>query len=112
MAQENGYNLILCNTDEDAAKEAQYLQVLMEKRVDGIILATTGQSLRAVREIRTLWLDIEEFYRKTRLSDSLVGLRNSVQCALIIARAAQRNRISRGCHYREDSRVLETASPR
>lgn len=58
VAQENGYNLILCNTDEDAAKEAQYLQVLMEKRVDGIILATTGQSLRAVREIR---------YRKTPL---------------------------------------------
>jgi L-aspartate oxidase len=66
---------------------------------------------RAVRELRTLWLDIEDFYRKTRLSDSLVGLRNSVQAALIIARAAQRNRISRGCHYREDSQALENARP-
>jgi len=66
---------------------------------------------RAVRELRTLWLDIEEFYRKTRISDSLIGLRNSVQAALIVARAAQRNRISRGCHYREDSRVLEDARP-
>jgi len=52
VAQENGYNVILCNTDEDPAKETQYLRVLMEKRVDGIILATTGASRRAVREIR------------------------------------------------------------
>jgi L-aspartate oxidase len=58
---------------------------------------------RAIRDLRQLWLDIEEFYRKTRLSDGLIGLRNSVQTALIVAYAAHRNRMSRGCHYREDS---------
>ncbi len=58
---------------------------------------------RAIRDLRQLWLDIEEFYRKTRLSDGLIGLRNSVQTALIVAYAAHRNRVSRGCHYREDS---------
>ena len=52
VAQENGYNVILCNTDEDPAKETQYLRVLMEKRVDGIILATTAGSLQAVRDVR------------------------------------------------------------
>jgi LacI family transcriptional regulator len=52
VAQENGYNVILCNTDEDAAKEAQYLRVLMEKRVDGIILATTAGSRQMVRDVR------------------------------------------------------------
>jgi len=57
---------------------------------------------RAIRDLRQLWLDIEEFYRKTRLSDGLIGLRNSVQTALIVAYAAHRNRTSRGCHYRED----------
>jgi L-aspartate oxidase len=57
---------------------------------------------RAIRDLRQLWLDIEEFYRKTRLSDGLIGLRNSVQTALIVAYAAHRNRVSRGCHYRED----------
>ena len=51
-AQENGYNVILCNTDEDPAKETQYLRVLIEKRVDGIILATTAGSLQAVRDVR------------------------------------------------------------
>jgi L-aspartate oxidase len=58
---------------------------------------------RAIRDLRQLWLDIEEFYRKTRLSDELIGLRNSVQTALIVAYAAHHNRSSRGCHYREDS---------
>jgi L-aspartate oxidase len=61
---------------------------------------------RAIRDLRQLWLDIEEFYRKTRLSDGLIGLRNSVQTALIVAYAAHRNRVSRGCHYREDGRTL------
>jgi LacI family transcriptional regulator len=51
-AQANGYNVILCNTDEDPAKETQYLRVLIEKRVDGIILATTAGSLQAVRDVR------------------------------------------------------------
>jgi L-aspartate oxidase len=67
---------------------------------------------RAIRDLRQLWLDIEEFYRKTRLSDGLIGLRNSVQTALIVAYAAHRNRTSRGCHYREDSHPLaKTATP-
>jgi L-aspartate oxidase len=58
---------------------------------------------RAIRDLRHIWLDIEDFYRKTRLSDGLIGLRNSVQVALIVAQAAHRNKISRGCHFREDS---------
>ena len=67
---------------------------------------------RAIRDLRQLWLDIEEFYRKTRLSDGLIGLRNSVQTALIVAYAAHRNRVSRGCHYREDEHSqAKTATP-
>jgi len=41
------------------------------------------------------------------LSDALIGLRNSVQTALIVSYAAHRNRTSRGCHYREDSHQRE-----
>ncbi|MGE5551846.1 MAG: LacI family DNA-binding transcriptional regulator [Bacteroidota bacterium] len=35
-----GYNVILCNTDRDALKEAAYIGLLVEKRVDGIIFAS------------------------------------------------------------------------
>jgi len=58
---------------------------------------------RAIRELRHLWNEIETFYRTTKLSDGLIGLRNGVEVALIIAQAAQHNRQSRGCHYRQDS---------
>ena len=58
---------------------------------------------RAIRELRHLWNEIETFYRTTKLSDGLIGLRNAVEAALIVARAAYHNRQSRGCHYRQDS---------
>ena len=38
-----GYNVVLCNTDEDTNKEIDYLKVLLEKRIDGIALATCFQ---------------------------------------------------------------------
>lgn len=37
-----GYSLILCNSDENVEKEKEYLKVLEEKKVDGIILAPAG----------------------------------------------------------------------
>jgi len=58
---------------------------------------------RAIRELRHLWNEIETFYRATKLSDGLIGLRNAVEVALIVAEAARHNRQSRGCHYRSDS---------
>jgi LacI family transcriptional regulator len=35
-------NLILCNSDEDAGHERLYLDLLVEKRVDGLIVAPAG----------------------------------------------------------------------
>ncbi len=66
-------------------------------------LARNAERLaRAIRELRHLWNEIETFYRTTKLSDGLIGLRNAVEVALIIAQAALHNRQSRGCHFRED----------
>ncbi len=39
---EKGYNLVLCNTDEDPSKERLYLNVMLEKRIDGLIMAPVG----------------------------------------------------------------------
>jgi L-aspartate oxidase len=67
-------------------------------------LIRSGDRLsRAIRELRHLQNEIETFYRTTKLSDGLIGLRNAVEAALIIAKAARHNRQSRGCHYRTDS---------
>ncbi|MBE0409971.1 MAG: L-aspartate oxidase [Anaerolineales bacterium] len=58
---------------------------------------------RAIRELRHLWNEIESFYRNTRLNDGLIGLRNAVEVALIVAQAARHNLLSRGVHYRSDT---------
>ena len=57
---------------------------------------------RTLRELHHLRREIEGFYRKSRMTDGLIGLRNSVQAALIVANAAHMNTVSRGCHYREE----------
>ena len=62
---------------------------------------------RAIRELRHLWNEIETFYRTTKLSDGLIGLRNAIEAALIIAQAAQHNRQGRDCHFRTDSVSVE-----
>ncbi|MDE1917826.1 MAG: LacI family DNA-binding transcriptional regulator [Sphingomonadales bacterium] len=45
IAYERGMRVILCNTDEDPAKEAMYLQLMQEERVAGVILAPTRKGL-------------------------------------------------------------------
>jgi LacI family transcriptional regulator len=47
-AQLAGYSVLLCNSDDNAEKEAQYLELLLSKRVDGIILNKTPGPLSAV----------------------------------------------------------------
>ena len=41
IAEKNGFHVILCNSDENPEKEANYVNVLLQRRVDGIIIAPT-----------------------------------------------------------------------
>jgi L-aspartate oxidase len=66
------------------------------------LVRSTRRLDRAISDLRNLQIDITRFYSQSKLSDSLIGLRNSVQSALIVAQAAWENKVSRGCHYRED----------
>ncbi|MBM2843014.1 MAG: L-aspartate oxidase, partial [Anaerolineales bacterium] len=81
--------------------DMQTIQSIMWNYV-GLVRSPEGLS-RAIRELRHLLNEIETFYRATKLSDGLIGLRNAVEAALIVAEAARHNRQSRGCHYRRDA---------
>ena len=73
-AFEAGFNVILCNSDDSPNKQAQYIRVLHEKQVDGLIVLTSGGDdelvglLRAVdvpkvlvdREVDELAVDLVE----------------------------------------------------
>ncbi len=39
-ASQNGFNVIFCNTDEDIEKEKAYLELMLQRRVDGILIAS------------------------------------------------------------------------
>jgi LacI family transcriptional regulator len=38
-----GYTLVLCNTDDEPHRQSVYLQVLAERRIDGLIVVSTGE---------------------------------------------------------------------
>ena len=48
-AQKAGYSVLLCNSDDKQEKEAVYLELLLSKRVDGIILNKTPGGLSLIQ---------------------------------------------------------------
>jgi L-aspartate oxidase len=87
----------------DAALIAQDLSVIRHILWNYVGLVRTAPRLeRAQRELSHLETEIERFYRKSKLTDGLIGLRNAVGAAKAIAQAAWENKNSIGCHYRAD----------
>ncbi len=66
------------------------------------LVRSTRRLERALRELRHLEDEIERFYRVSRLTDELIGLRNAIRTAIVVTEAAWRNKHSIGCHYRVD----------
>ncbi len=56
----------------------------------------------AARRVQILYNETEEFYKKTKVFDSLIELRNLITCAHLIIKAAQTRKESRGLHYTLD----------
>lgn len=57
---------------------------------------------RAKEDLIYLENRIEKFYKETKITDNLIGLRNGVRTSRLIAEAAFKNKKSQGCHYRLD----------
>ena len=51
VATEAGYGVLLCNTDDDPAKEARYIYQLVRRRIDGLIIAATRDSAPILRDL-------------------------------------------------------------
>lgn len=62
------------------------------------ISRTEKRLRRAVNDLEYLRHRIERFYKDAKLTDDLIGLRNGIQAALLIARAALSNPKTMGCH--------------
>src|SRR5512142_3407578 len=47
-ASKHGFSVMFCNTDESKDEEAEYLHVLLQKQVDGVILVPACSSVDSV----------------------------------------------------------------
>lgn len=51
-AATNGFHVILCNTDENPEKESNYISVLLQRRIDGIIIAPSTADARRLTSLK------------------------------------------------------------
>jgi LacI family transcriptional regulator len=51
VAQANGYFVILCNTDESVEKQDQYVQMLLRRRIDGILFVPASSAAAPIELI-------------------------------------------------------------
>ncbi|MDD5709786.1 MAG: L-aspartate oxidase [Candidatus Marinimicrobia bacterium] len=76
------------------------LQTIMWDYV-GIVRSTVHLN-RALRRMSTLYDEIEDYYRRTRINKDMLELRNLSAVAYLIVRSALRRSESRGLHYMSD----------
>ena len=50
-AKEHGYSLILCNTDEDPQTESFYISLMIDRRVDGFIIAPSMKAEASLKRL-------------------------------------------------------------
>ena len=63
------------------------------------IIRTARRLERARADLNYLKNRIDDFYRRAQLTPVVIGLRNGVRTAFIVALSAFKNRISRGAHF-------------
>lgn len=74
---EMGYNLFVCNTYEEVDRESHNLELLLDKRVDGIIITPTGHDQPIYTEFNKLAIPLVYVDRKPPHSPgTLVGVDN------------------------------------
>ncbi len=59
-----GYSVFICNTDDDAGKEARYLDTLLGQRVGGIVVVPTAASATELRRVQERQMPIVQVHRK------------------------------------------------
>ena len=75
--RQHGYHTIFCNTDEDPAREDEYLRLLSARQIDGLIIAPTGVHSKHLTQMDKTGLPIVLLDRQTPCIDApIVGVDN------------------------------------
>src|SRR6201987_1568961 len=68
-ARANGYTVLICNADEDRAKEEAALQLLLDRKVSGVINCSTGANLDLLRAFQKSGAVLVDFDRESGLNN-------------------------------------------
>jgi LacI family transcriptional regulator len=86
VAQASGYSLILCNSDEDLAKEAHYVDVLVAEQISGLLITAEDEARTSVRRALDAGIPVVSVDRRitsasvdTVLVDNQQGARAAVE---------------------------------
>jgi LacI family transcriptional regulator len=95
-AQRQGYNLLLCNSDDSLTKEESAIELLLSKRVDGILLTKAAEDFRPslrqmIKEVKIPFVLVMRTYPKLTgdavITDDYQGAYDAVRH---LARAGRR----------------------
>lgn len=70
-AMKNGYTIFLCNGDRNINKERKYVNALLSKGIDGLIIVKPRLTLRELKKLNEYILLVVEDYDKDEESDFL-----------------------------------------
>ena len=69
--------------------------------------APTLRLERALRRVELIRSEVEAFYKKTKVTEALIELRNLALCASLIIQCAMKRKESRGLHFTTDFPVRD-----
>ena len=69
-AESRGYNVLLCNTDDDATKEARYLDAMLRDRVCGVVIVPTFESAAQLHRLQRQGMPFVQVHRRVASIDS------------------------------------------
>jgi len=95
-AQKHGYNLLLCNSDDSLEKEEKAIELLLSKRVDGILLTKAAEDFHSsiqqmIKEVNIPFVLVMRTYPKLT-KDAVVSddYRGAYEAVSHLARAGRK----------------------
>jgi len=69
-AESRGYSVLLCNTDDDATKEARYIDAMLRDRVCGVVIVPAFESAAQLRRLQRQGMPFVQVHRRVAAIDS------------------------------------------
>jgi L-aspartate oxidase len=96
----NEHGVKLSNEDILVTHNIREMQKLMNDYVG--IVRSDFRLERAMRRLRLLYEETEDFYKQTKVSVKLCELRNLIQVSYLVVKSAMARHESRGLHFTTD----------